>query len=124
MKCPSCKSDITLLKNPGTLIRFFFRKSASCPCCRTPIYGRTMPIRDYIESILFVILLVGLVLFFLALLAGLHIGMSTAAAGCLFVWAAAIGVFLVILLANFLFICLGKLYSRVRQKLTRNRKLL
>ncbi len=111
MKCPSCNIEIGLFKNPIIRTKLSFKKAVSCPCCKVTIYSEENTAWEYYEPFIFILFLIGSLLFFMAVIFSRHVGFKSALYICFWFWIITIAVSLVILFLNLIFVLLNRLYA-------------
>lgn len=117
MKCPSCNSKIGIIKNSKFLIQLYFRTVSSCPYCSANIFKKPHPTWGYFESIFYVMLWFGIVLFLLAIIYSRHIGFKSAIVMCFWSWLVVVVVFFSIIILNLLLICFQKIYAIAKERM-------
>ena len=113
MECPACHAKIGILKNVQFTVRFALKKAMPCPYCNITLYKHSNPTREYFKAILFVIFLIGFVLFLLAIIFGHMVGYKSAFTICFWLWVIAVAVIGAIVLVNLAFILFHKIYTGI-----------
>jgi hypothetical protein len=110
MECSSCSKKINGIQNLKFWIKFFLRKAATCPYCRTALYAKENPTREYFKLIFFTLFFFGLALFLMAMIFSRQVGFKSAVIICFWFWIIIIAVFLSTILLNWAVIGFKRVY--------------
>jgi len=122
MECPACHVKIGVFKNVHFTAAFFLKRVQPCPYCKTSLYRPHYPTWAYFKDILFVIFLIGVIFFLLAIIFGTVVGYQTALVICFWFWVIAVAVIGAIILTNILSILLYKYYRGIRMHIKKGRQ--